>query len=133
MPGDTTPVNLGTFLKAMESHRQKPPNSPSKVLAKNEAEDFEKEAGKHYLKQLQLNNDALEEIIKLRGDYSGKIFKFLIWWSGGVGVVLACQGFNIWGFDLPESVLDLLVGSTTANVIALVGLVVKGLFPKTAK
>jgi len=39
------------------------------------------------------------------------------------------QAFNIWGFSLPESVLDVLVGSTTVNVIALVGLVVKGLFP----
>ena len=72
---------------------------------------------------------ALKGIIALRKDYSGKIFKFLICWSSGVGVVLTLQGFNILDFNLPESVLGLLIGSTTAHVIALVGLVVKGLFP----
>jgi len=122
--------SLAELLSGVKLHRKKALNIPLDDLAKEEKGTFEKKKQQSQLDQLTLQNKALQGIIKLREDYSANIFKFLICWSIGVGVVITLQGFKIGGFSIPESVLDFLVGSTTANVIALVGLVVKGLFPK---
>ena len=118
-------------LSAMDTNRKI--EARAGQLNKDESIDFEKQKQQSHLDFLVLQNKGLQGIIELRATYSRSIFKFLIFWSSGVGVVLVLQGFSISCFNLPESVLDFLVGSTTANVIALVGLVVKGLFPKDAQ
>lgn len=46
---------------------------------------------------------------------------------------LFMQGFSVKGFALPDSVLMLLLGTTTANVIGLFIIVANYLFPKNAR
>jgi len=124
-PGE---IQIKKIFEAMARHREQAPDTPD-PFSKKEEDEFEKVEKRFKLDKLSLQNQGLEQLIQLRTEYSKKIFGFLIFWSIGVGLVLIFQAFNIWGFSLPESVLDVLVGSTTVNVIALVGLVVKGLFP----
>jgi hypothetical protein len=42
--------------------------------------------------------------------------------------LVVTQGFHIRGFDLPETVLAIVVGSTAVSAIGLVGLILQGLF-----
>ena len=44
------------------------------------------------------------------------------------GEVLVVDGVHLRGFDLPKEVLQVLVGSTAATVIGLVGMVLTGVF-----
>ena len=121
-------IPIDEVFKVMSRHKLQASSSPDDLTKKEEV-DFEKSIKEHRLTELGLQNKSLEDLINLRQEYSKKVFIFLIVWSIGVGLVLIFQAFGIWGFSLPESVLNILVGSTTVNVIALVGLVVKGLFP----
>jgi hypothetical protein len=70
-----------------------------------------------------------EHYRKLRGEYSKKSFWFLSLWVSFVFLILFLEGFSIYGFDLSDTVLAVLVGSTTVSAIGLVGIVVRGLFP----
>ncbi len=49
-------------------------------------------------------------------------------YCGGVWLMLMLRGFEDLGFRLPDSVLQLLVGSTAVTVIGLVGMVLTGVF-----
>jgi uncharacterized membrane protein len=49
-------------------------------------------------------------------------------YAGIVGVLLVLHGFKGIAFELQESVLNFLVGSTAATVIGLVGMVLTGIF-----
>lgn len=129
--GEPSPEkSITDILSAMDSHRKQALDITTAQLNKDEFDFFEQKKQQTHLDLLTLQNEALQGVIQLRKEYSRNILRFLICWSAGVGLVLMFQGFKLWGFSLPESVLDFLVGSTTVNVIALVGLVVKGLFPE---
>jgi len=65
---------------------------------------------------------------KLRTNYAKSVFCYLIWYSVFVGVLLVLHGFKVCSFELPESVLSFLVGSTAASAIGLVFSVTHGLF-----
>lgn len=130
MPTDESRAKLllGRLRSLAEEDEKNTAQEPSELAAKEQV--YIEEFQELHLDRLELQNKALKETTELRKTYSEKVFKFLIWWSSGVGLVLILQGFKIGGFDLPESVLNVLVGSATANIVALVSLVVKGLFPK---
>ncbi|MFQ5674145.1 MAG: hypothetical protein ACE5G9_13770 [Nitrospinales bacterium] len=119
-----------SLLDRLRSAEEDEKNTEPTQESVKELETFDKAFQERHLDRLDLQNKALKETTELRKTYSGKVFKFLVGWSLGVGLVLLLQGFKVGGFDLPESVLNVLVGSATANVVALVSLVVKGLFPK---
>lgn len=108
-------------------------------------QDFTSEESDYYLQmagELAAENEALKaEVAALKGKvtyddvrtrlmepYAGKVFRFLIGYCVVVTAFLVAQGFSIWGFSLPESVLAVLAGSTAAAAIGLVGFVVSGLF-----
>ena len=64
-----------------------------------------------------------------------QIVTFLLW---AYGLSLACtfvlfflQGFQVGGFNLPESILKWLGGAMIAEVAGLLGLVIGALFGKT--
>jgi hypothetical protein len=65
---------------------------------------------------------------RLRTGYARSVLCYLICYSVFVGVLLLLSGFKICGFQLPESVLGFLVGSTAAAAIGLVFSVTNGLF-----
>lgn len=55
-------------------------------------------------------------------------FRFMCVYASAVCVLLMLDGLGVCGFDLPESTLNYLVGSTAATVIGLVGMVLSGVF-----
>lgn len=65
-----------------------------------------------------------------RLEYSRKIYVFLCVYFGGVLVLLLLSGFRLRDFLLSDGVLMMLLGTTTANVIALFAIVPKYLFSK---
>lgn len=60
--------------------------------------------------------------------YAGKVFRFLIGYCAFVGVIILLSGFKIGGFEISDTVLGIIAGSTAASAIGLVGFVVSGLF-----
>lgn len=57
-----------------------------------------------------------------------RAFWFMCAYAGIVALILLLTGFTGIPFDLPESVLEFLVGSTAVTVIGLVGMVLTGIF-----
>jgi uncharacterized membrane protein len=66
--------------------------------------------------------------IGLRRFFARTIFGLVVLWLVLVYVMLFFQGFSFHGFHLSDSVLIAAIGSTTANVIALLVIVLKYLF-----
>jgi hypothetical protein len=108
-------------------------------------QDFDAAESDFYVQlagQLAAENDSLRaelEQVKakktyddVRADlmepYANKVFGFLISYCLFVGAILVLQGFRIWGFDLSDTVMAVIAGSTAASAIGLVGFVVSGLF-----
>ena len=65
---------------------------------------------------------------RLRWKYARWVFCYLVSYSFFVGALLLGSGFGVRGFNLQESVLNFLVGSTAASAIGLVLAVTTGLF-----
>ena len=70
------------------------------------------------------------EIIQSRKDYASKIFKLVVWWLVGLGVVVLLSGWKVEGFALDKAVLLALIGGTTLNVLGIFTIVTNFLFPK---
>jgi hypothetical protein len=64
----------------------------------------------------------------LRERYAKWVFRYLIGYSITCFALLLADGWHLYGFDLPDSVLEFLVGSTAAAAIGLVLAVTHGLF-----
>ena len=89
------------------------------------------------LHDLQLSNelkrariDDVKSDRELRKIYGFRILRFLHCYSLVVGILVLLSGLQLpWlPFELPSEVLALLVGSTAAAAIGLVGFVARGLF-----
>jgi hypothetical protein len=63
-----------------------------------------------------------------RKRYAERIHRLAVGWVIALFVVIFLQGSKLWGFQLPDSVLWTLVGSTTAGVLGMLGVVVAYLF-----
>ena len=114
-------------------------------IAKGKAATEEKRSldGKDKLEQAVVENDRLSQQVEeyrqrnadieanreLRKEYANKVYRYLLWYSGSCGLLLLLSGFSeSTRFKLPDTVLTVLVGSTAAAAIGLVGFVVNGLF-----
>ena len=60
--------------------------------------------------------------------YTNKVFWFVVWYCVVVGVILVADGIVGSGFDLKESTIGIIAGSTAVSVIGLIGMVISGLF-----
>lgn len=69
--------------------------------------------------------EILDELIE---PMAKRAFWFMCAYCGVVGTLVTLHGFKLWGFSLPETVLQFLVGSTATTVIGLVGMVLTGIF-----
>jgi hypothetical protein len=76
-----------------------------------------------------LQNRAFAQNISLRGKYAALIFGLTFLWLAGVYLMLLFEGFHFHGFNLTEKEVLAAITSTTANVIAVLVIVVKYLFP----
>lgn len=63
--------------------------------------------------------------------YTNKVFWFVVWYCIIVGLILIADGVNGSGFDLKESTIGIIAGSTAVSVIGLIGMVISGLFGGT--
>ncbi len=75
-----------------------------------------------------IRNLMLRQILKHRGGYAFGIFVLVIIWLVGIFLILVCQGFAWHGFHLDDSVLLAAIGSTTANIIGVLLIIVKFIF-----
>lgn len=107
----------------------KPP-SPNVKEREDLAEDeFTDEHYRQVIEKLRQENKNLEATRDLRKQYATCIFKFLVLWSIALLIILVMCGFNFLSYKLSDNVLMTLIGGTTANVIGLVLVIAKGLFP----
>lgn len=81
----------------------------------------------------KLVNRDLEQNIKQRKIYAACIFGLVFIWLAGVYVMLILEGFHYRGFDLTEKEILAAITSTTANIIAVLVIIVKYLFPNHPK
>lgn len=77
---------------------------------------------------LRRGSSTIAELDKLIAPSATKAFRYMSAYSTGSFLLLVLDGSHWRGFDLDESVLDLLVGSTAVTVLGLVGMVLTGIF-----
>jgi|SRR5215469_3583642 len=75
-----------------------------------------------------IRNLMLRQILKHRGGYAFGVFVLVIIWLLGIFLILVSQGFAWHGFHLDDSVLLAAIGSTTANIIGVLLIIVKFIF-----
>lgn len=113
-------------------------NDPLSVLEKSakDAEAIRKPDGLD-IESRELENELIRAKIedvesdrKLRESYASRILRFLYCYSVVVGILVIASGLQMpWlPFELPGEVPALLVGSTAASAIGLVGFIARGLF-----
>jgi hypothetical protein len=72
----------------------------------------------------------LQQDIDLRREFAGKIYWLVIIWVLAILAIVVLQGFRICNFELSNSVLLALIGSSTLNIVGLLYVVTHYLFPK---
>lgn len=60
--------------------------------------------------------------------FSNKVFWFVVWYCIVAGWILMLDGDQRTDFDLPDTVLMLLAGSTMASIIGLLASIITGIF-----
>lgn len=101
---------------------------------KPDAKDREETTASREAAELQSLMEDVEDkrhFRALREKYARWVYKYLVWYSICCLILLLAAGSHPWGFTLPESVLDFLVGSTAASAIGLVLAVTHGLFKRS--
>lgn len=112
--------------------REEPLKAPKNIkklteqVASVTSEDDLDKAGSKALSEENLKN--IQSARDLREKYANKLFWYLIAYSLLAYVLLLLHGFRVWGFALEPTVMAIVVGSTAASAITLVGVVAKGLF-----
>lgn len=77
-----------------------------------------------------LENLSLKQDIEARSDYASRIFWLIVVWLFAIFLVLIFEAWELFGFQLSDSVILALIGGTTASVLALFVVVAKYLFPE---
>lgn len=105
-----------------------------KVRAKSSDEIDNLEATSAENTRLELQNDHLREKIaslaaakKLREELAKNVFKFLLVYSVVVLILIFFEGFNLFGFDMPDLTLTALAGGTAVAILGIIGYIAKGL------
>lgn len=100
-------------------------NAVEKVSRVSTKDDLDEKADRNL--EDQRLKDA-ESNRQLREGYANKVYCYLVVYSILAFVLVVADGFKLGGFDLDTTVVSIIVGSTAASAIGLVGFVVKGLF-----
>lgn len=102
--------------------------------------DVHIELAKEQLREARLKNEALEEENRgdsqdrdQRKDFAERIYSFAAIYMFGVFVILFLSGTETTNFKLSDNVLITLLGTTTANVIGILIIVVTYLFSRKKK
>ena len=76
----------------------------------------------------KLENVGLAQDITARRKYAFRVFLLVIGWIIGIYLLLVFQGFGFRSFHLSDNILLAAIGSTTANIIGILLIIVKYLF-----
>lgn len=82
------------------------------------------------LDQLQEKLESFRQDREQRKEYSDLLFALISIWLASIGSVVVMNGFEHIPFNLTDTVLVTLIGSTTASVLGLFAIVANYLFPK---
>jgi hypothetical protein len=78
----------------------------------------------------RLKNKDTQQLIEMRKEYARKIFYFISIWSVFVFLILISQGFTFYiNFSLSDGAIITLISTTFLNVVSLMYIVLKYLFP----
>ncbi len=80
------------------------------------------------LDRIKKENRGAEILDGLIEPFANKTFKFMCAYCGFVALLIAMNAFNCFKRPIADGVLQILVGSTAATVIGLVGMVLTGIF-----
>lgn len=127
-------MKLDELLKKMSET----PDSPNVVERKYD--DIEEKIRKEELRKLTLENEAREgenagdnQDRAQRKEFAERIFSFVAMYMFFVGLVVFLCGHQFSSFNLSDTVLVTLLGTTTANVIGILIIVVTYLFSRKKK
>jgi len=77
--------------------------------------------------RLKSSTDVEKVKARMLEPYVNKVFNFVAVYCAFVGIILFMCAMKI-EFELPETILGIISGSTAVSVIGLIGLVITGLF-----
>jgi hypothetical protein len=119
--GKSTSVDLSVI----SAGKTPPSNDPD--------ERFREEKRELELESSRTQIEGEKSDITAKRQYAKGTFLLVVSWIFLVFVILLFQGFAVRGFKLSDSVLLAAIGSTTANVIGMLVIVLKNIFPSKEK
>ncbi len=134
---DITPEELLDILRQIEE----PPSEPDEVSFEAEARSLDRKAKEIELEDLKEGVEHRKQDREQRRTYASLAFALVCIWLAAVlwflylqgvgGNVIVLSGLLHFGpFHLSDSVLIMLIGSTTASVVAIFIVVARHLFPR---
>lgn len=108
-------------------YRIQPPEQPQTFRSDPQSEEEHKDI-EHEGKIVEDYLKDQENLRRLRLLYAHGSFWVLAGWSVAVTIVIFFCGFRLCNFNLSDTILSILVGSTMASIIGLVAIMGRGLF-----
>ncbi len=109
---------------------------PEDTKAKMELEQFGQEQqlalqkSQAELARAQIENIGLRQDLDLRKGYAKGLFSLAGGWLGFVALLIILSGVEAIPFSLADSVLNGLIASATVDIVGLLAVVVRNLFPR---
>lgn len=112
--------------------------SSSSVQEEEQSYDLEKQKSELDKRRIEINKsqaelDDLRQDIKLRKRFAWAGYWMSIGWLIAILHIIISDGLHLWSFSLSDSVLLALIGTTTANVLGVLYIVMRYLFDKKGK
>lgn len=107
--------------------------NPCDENIQNERSSYDAAKNQAEIDELTAKVASLKQDIKLRKMFAWAGYWMNIGWLVAILVILFLAGFHRWFFTLPDSVLLALIGTTTTNVLGVLYIIMRYLFPETPK
>lgn len=116
----------------------KAPTEPKDIDPTTDEDDIEREligTLQDQLAETQAELDSLQASRQIESTKAAlmkpllvRVYNLVAAYCAFILLLAMCQGFGIWGFDLEETILGILSGSTAVSVIGLIGMLISGVF-----
>lgn len=128
-----SPVDSHDFFTAVEKTGENIPKSqlPSSTqdLDPDPSLSLEDLKQKHDIELLKQELEELKDTHTLRLKFAKSIFWVVVLWLLFVSIILVMEGFWLWDFSLSDAILITILTTTSINIIGLLVIVAKWLFP----
>ncbi len=135
MPNDNDKpfLQLSDAIRALAELSAQVPEDSSKLEVDGERRDFENLRRREDLltEEVGVRVKNLKQDVALRKTYSNRIFWLIVAWVSGLGVLLTAQFFAArMGLErFPKETMIALLATTSVNVIGLLHIVARYVFP----